>query len=457
MPPKLPLEGIRIVDICVIWAGPYGAWLLGSLGAEVIHIDNPFHFPDNARSWNAWTEPKQVFNPAGGGPIKIPGQRQWNESLYSQLIWNRKSCSINLNSPEGKEVFKRLIATADIFMENNGADAMEHLGLGHETLMEINERLICLNMPAWGSSGPYRNYLGIGAIHQSIAGEDWIRGYNDADHPSHNNWRYPMDTVGGIQAAAAAIMGLVYRHRTGKGLWVDYAQAQNIPNQLAEIYMDAAWNDRCQRTLGNRHPTAVQGCYLCRGPKPTLETAAQGGERWINITLNNDEEWEGLCRAMNDPEWTKDPQFATHESRYANHDEFDKYLSSWTKTHDNVEIFYMLQEQGVPAGPVLDARETFNDPQLNSRNFFVTTGNKDAGYYRFPGYPWKFSETKLRKTHDVFLFGEDTEYVCKEVIGMSEEEFEDLKAKEVVAKESYAWALPRPDYEGWAKEHGIEI
>ena len=454
---RLPLEGIRVVDMAVIWAGNYAAWLLGSLGAEVIHIENPFHYPDWSR-WQAWNDPRLVFQPLGGGHDRIPGTHPWNESpVYNRIFWNRKTCSINLNCAEGKDVMMRLIRESDVFVENNSASAVEHLGIGHEVLLGANPRLVCINMPAWGRSGPYKDYVGTGGVHQAIAGEEWTRGYPDRDHPSHNTGRFPMDTAGGVLAAATAIMGLNYRRRTGKGLWVDFAQMQTIPNQLAELYMDAAWNKRNPQTLGNRHPTAVQGCYLCRGPEPTLETAYLGGERWVNITIHNNEEWEGFCRALSNPEWTRNEKFADPSGRRTHQDELDQHIEAWTKQHDSFEVFHLLQQHGVPAGPVLDWRDTYMDPQLNFRGFFVVTGSEDVGLHRYPGFPWKFSETPLRVTSRVARLAEHTEHVCKDILGMSDGEYADLKGKEVVGRDTYPWAPPRPDYEGWAREHGIEL
>jgi crotonobetainyl-CoA:carnitine CoA-transferase CaiB-like acyl-CoA transferase len=139
--PELPLSGIRVVDRGVIWAGPTAAWLLGILGAEVIHIDNPCHPPDFSRGFVMWPTPDQLARPAGRSnyPEGKPGERPWNRtSFYTRALWNRLSCCIDIAKPEGKNVFKRLIEKTDIFLENNSATAMEHLGLDHKTLLSIN-------------------------------------------------------------------------------------------------------------------------------------------------------------------------------------------------------------------------------------------------------------------------------------------------------------------------------
>ncbi|MEE8397744.1 MAG: CoA transferase, partial [Desulfobacterales bacterium] len=365
----LPLAGVRVIDMGVIWAGPSTAWLLGALGAEVIHVDNPHHSPDNSRLFVMWPLESQLERPDFGMnyPEKKHGKRPWNRTAFhNRSLWNRLSCCIDLDREEGKAVFKKLIATADIFVENNSASAMEHLGFGHDVLLSLNPQLICINMPAWGRNGPYKDYVGTGAMHQAVGGEEWIRGYDDDDHPFSNTFRYHMDSASPPMAVFGAIMGLIQRTKTRKGQWMDFAQMQAMIHHFAEIYMDAGWNDREQKTLGNRHPTAVQGCYLCRGPEPDEETARMGGERWINITINNDEEWQRFCSVLGNPAWSKDPKFATQEKRRKHHDEFDRHVATFTILRDNFELFYTLQEYGVPAGPVEDHRDTHMDPQLNA-------------------------------------------------------------------------------------------
>ncbi len=449
VPPKLPLEGIRVVDRGVIWAGPTAAWAFGILGAEVIHIDNPHHPPDFSRGFIMWPTENQLERPAGRSnyPEGKLGERPWNRaSFYTRALWNRLSCCIDIAKPEGKDIFKQLIKKSDIFLENNSATAMENLGLDHKVLMEVNPGLICINMPAWGRSGPYKKYVGWGAMHQALGGEEWIRGYDDDEHPSHNTFRFHMDSAAVPMAVFGTIMGLIHREKTGKGQWVDFAQMEALIHHYGEIYMDAAWNGKEQKTHGNRHPTAVQGCYPCRGPESTLDTVIYGGERWINITICNDEEWKGLCKVMGNPDWSKDEKFASVESRRKHHDEFDAHIIKWTRTRDNFELFYVLQETGVPAGPVEDPRDSYMDPQLNARGFFQTITGPDIGTYRYPGFPWKFSETPLKVTHPPCMLGEDNDYVYKDVIGLTEGEISDLSSKGVIGDLKYDWAGPMPEH-----------
>jgi crotonobetainyl-CoA:carnitine CoA-transferase CaiB-like acyl-CoA transferase len=255
-----------------------------------------------------------------------------------------------------------------------------------------------------------------------------------------------MDSASPPMAVFGAIMGLIQRRKSGKGQWIDLAQIQAMAHHFAEIYMDAAWNGRDYRTIGNRHPTAVQGCYRCRGPESTEETAIIGGERWINITINTDEEWKALCQVMGQPAWTADEKFASQEGRRKHHDELDRHIETFTRNRDNFELFYVLQDHGVPAGPVEDHRDTHMDPQLNARNLFRTISSTDIGTYRYPAFPWHFSETPLKVTHPPCSLGEDNDYVYRKVIGLTDDEVSELEGKGIIGNLTYDWAGPMPEY-----------
>jgi crotonobetainyl-CoA:carnitine CoA-transferase CaiB-like acyl-CoA transferase len=428
---RLPLEGVRVIDLTVVFAGPFATWLLGSMGAEVIMVDSIHHWPDMRRFFMMWPTPAMK---EGRDPKRYPnmdyGERPWNRSaFFTRVGWNKKSCCINLGDPKGKEIFKRLVAVSDVLIENNSANAMDHLELGPDVLMKVNPRLICINMPSYGRTGPYKDYVGWGDNAEALTGHHWVRGYDDEAHPIHNTGVYHMDSTGGATAALAAIMGLRKRKQTGRGTAIDFAQIESFMPQLGEIYMDYAWNGRVQRTLGNRHPTAVQGCYRCRGE-----------DAWVNITIHNDEEWQGLCQAMNHPAWSKEEAFSSHEHRRKNHDALDKRIEEWTIGYDKFEAFMILQNHGVPAGPVYYEGDTYRDPHLNARGFFQTIDQADTGSYRYPGFLWKMSETPMEVRNPPCTMGEHNTYVFKEVIAMSEKEISTLTEEKVIGGDRYVWA-----------------
>jgi crotonobetainyl-CoA:carnitine CoA-transferase CaiB-like acyl-CoA transferase len=427
---KLPLDGIRVVDLTVVFAGPFASWLLACLGAEVIHVDSIHHRPDMGRSI-ALRPTKEMIEGKDGDryPNRDPGDRPWNRgAFFNRLGWNKRSCCINLKDPLGKDIFKRLIEASDVFIENNSASAMDHLGLGPGVLTEVNPRLICINMPSYGRTGPYSHYVGWGDNAESLTGHGWVRGYDDTGHPVHNTPMFHMDSTGGAMAAIGAILALRRRRRTGKGVAVDFAQIESMIPQLGEIYMDYTWNGKNQRTMGNRHPTSVQGCYRCRGE-----------DRWINITINNDEEWHDLRRAMGNPPWTGEARFSAQGKRHENHDAFDRFIEEWTVRYDNFELFQILQQHGVPAGPVYSEKDTYNDPHLNARGFFEIIQQEETGTYRYPGFLWKMSDTPLSVRYPPPRMGEDNDYVFRNVIKMSEEEISELTEKKIIGGDTYTW------------------
>lgn len=427
---RLPLEGVRIVDLTVVFSGPFATWLLGCLGAEVIRVESLHHQPDLGRVFTVWPTKEMLKGRDGARyPNEDCGERPWNRNAYFNRIgWNKLSCCINLKDKRGKEIFKRLIRVSDIFIENNSASTMDKLGLGPGTLMNVNPNLICINMPSYGRTGPYKDYVGWGENAEALTGHNWIRGYPNGDHPIDNTAVYHMDSTAGATAAMATIMALRQRKRTGKGVAIDFSQVESFLSQLGEIYMDYAWNGRVQRTQGNRHSSAVQGCYRCRGD-----------DAWINITIHNHKEWRGLSRAINNPAILEEERFSTHDKRHRNHDAIDLLIEEWTKCMDKFEAFHILQSEGVPAGPVLYESETYHDPHLNARQFYEIINQEDTGRYRYPGFLWKMSETPSKVSRPPCRLGEHNNYVFRDVIGMTQNEISELMNEKVIGGNRYYW------------------
>jgi len=292
---------------------------------------------------------------------------------------------------------------------------MEKLGITYKMLKEVKPNIIMARQPAWGLSGPYRDFRAFGNDVEAISGHTLLRGYSDED-PSSQSLFVPSDSAAGSQTAFAVISALHYRNQTGKGQLIESTLAENFFPWLGQAIMDYTMNQRIQGTLGNRDPFAIQGCYRC-----------QGEDRWVNITIFDDEEWEGFCRALGNPAWTKEERFTNALGRYRNHDELDEHIEEWTLQHDHFEVMYLLQGEGVPAAPIEDHRDAYNDPQLKERGFFEQITHVDVGTYLHPGMLWKMSQTPLSIRRPPCRLGEHNEYVYKEVIGVSEEEYVELE------------------------------
>jgi crotonobetainyl-CoA:carnitine CoA-transferase CaiB-like acyl-CoA transferase len=418
---ELPLEGIRVLDITVVYAGPFATMILADLGAEVIRVESTRHWQTNTRGVFARPPKEFVKRQApyfGGYPNRDPGKRPWNRHPWFNVhAHNKLSMTLDLKQPKGMQIFRRLVRVSDVVIENNAFGTMEKLGITYDMLKEVKPDIIMARQPAWGLTGPYREFRAFGMDIETISGHRLLRGYADTD-PSTQSFHVPSDSAAGSQTAFAIICALIYRKQTGKGQFIESALAENFFPWLGQAILDFSMNKRIQGTLGNRDPSAIQGCYRCKGE-----------DRWVNITIFNDEEWDGFCRALGHPDWTKKDDFSNALNRYRNHDELDKHIEKWTSQHDPFEIMHLLQHEGVPAAPVEDPRDNYNDPHLKARGFFEEVTHEDAGTYLHPGMLWKMSKSKLGVRMPPCRLGEHNEYIYKEVIGVSDEEYRELEAE----------------------------
>lgn len=324
---------------------------------------------------------------------------------------------MDLTQPKGKETFKKLIEVSDIFLESNAPHVVENLGLTYDVLKEVNPRLIMLSMPAFGSYGPYKYYRALGVHQEGFIGHTFMRGYPGSD-PSTTSTLFHADEAAGANAALAVVMAVYYRNQTGKGLFIDMAQAEATTPHLGEAIMDYTMNGRVQASSGNRLPGAAPcGCYRCRGV-----------DRWINITIYSDKEWSGLCRVMGNPEWAKDEKFADSLSRDKNQDELDKLIEEWTRKHNHYDLMYRLQREGVPAGPLIFEDDAYNrDHHLKERGFFEELTHAECGTHLYPGLGWRMSKMPNNLRLPPVRLGEHNEYVYKQILGVSDEEYAELE------------------------------
>ncbi len=412
---KLPLQGIRVLEFGVVWAGPYCAAFLAGLGAEVIKIESLKVFiPMTRGQIPRPTEENLRDLPPGVGatPGRVPGQRPWNRMpLFNAHASNKLGMTVDLLQTKGQKALRDLIAVSDVIVENNPTETMEKLGISYEMLRELNPSIIMLRMPAYANEGPYQNHRSFGFHIEGVVGHSLLRGYVDMD-PSAVTSVLMGDAASGTQGAFAVLSALHYRRRTGKGQLIELSQAENLIPFMGEAFMDYSMNGRSQSTMGNRHPSALQGCYPCRGD-----------DRWACITIENDDDWRGLCQAMGDPTWSQEKKFSDAVERYGRHDEIDEKISLWTKLLEPLQVMLLLQERGVAAGPVMDQRDAFADPHLDQRGAFEEVYQEDTGTHLYPGAPYKMSETPVKIRRGPVRLGEDNQYVYQELLGYTVEEY----------------------------------
>jgi crotonobetainyl-CoA:carnitine CoA-transferase CaiB-like acyl-CoA transferase len=419
--PALPLEGLRILDLGIALAVPYGTMLLADLGAQVIRVESTQVFPNQTRGILAHPskEAIQTMAPISGGyPNRDPGERPFNRFPWANCTGrNKLGMTVDLRKPSGLEIFSRLVRVSDAVLDNNAPDSLQRLGITYRWLSGIRPDIIFVQLSSFGQNGPYRDFRALGLQVDAFCGHDVLRRYRDRD-PSYNTWAVPSDYAGGVAAAAACVLALIHRKRTGQGQHVDISMVENFVNLIGHIVMDYTMNGRVQESHGNRDPDMVQGVYRCKGE-----------DRWVAITLANDEHWQGLVEAAGNPHWARDPRFATLTSRLHNQDSLDPLIEQFTLQYDHREVAQLLQARGVPAGPVLDDADAFEDSQLKARGFFVPVHHADAGNHLYPGMPWKLSRTPLGVRMPPVRLGEHNEYVYKELLGYSDEEYRELETE----------------------------
>ena len=402
---KPPLDGIRVADFCWAWAGPYGALQLAHLGAEVIRIESQTR-PCPSRLIPPWAD-----NEKGG----------FNRSGYfNQYNQGKRSLTLNLKKPEGLELAKKVVAKSDIVTENFAGGVMDKMGLGYEVLRAIRPDIIMISLSGYGATGPEKGYVSYGPPQVALSGMSSLTGYKD-DQPRQAGFSYG-DPNGGVHGTFAVMCALLHRAKTGNGQFIDLSQREACAMLLPEGLMEYAMNGTQPPRNGNRDPyMAPHGVFRCKG-----------ADRWASIVVGNEEEWQRFCKAIGQSTLATDVRFATLAARKENEDALEQIVTTWTNELSPDEVTQKLQHAGVAAYPTLDGNDLLANPHVAARGYFVELEHAEVGKRRHLGIPWKMSRTPCEIRRPAPLFGQDTDYVLEEVIGLSSDEIAALRTKEVL-------------------------
>ena len=417
----LPLEGYRVLDLGVVLAGPQAGLLLADLGAEVIRVESTQHFPPQTRGIFAHPTKESVMASipsAGGYPMREPGERPWNRfPWFNTTARNKLGMTVDLKQPRGLEIFKKLVGISDVLVTNQSPGTMDELGIPYTTLAAINPGLVFVEASSFGTSGPYSAYRALGLQMEAFAGHDLLRHYPDRD-VSSNTWAVTADASGALGMALAAQMALYARKRSGRGQYIDLSMVENFVGLIGHAVLDYSFSGRVPESIGNRDYAAIQGCYRCAGD-----------DRWLTVTIPDDAAWGRLCDVLGIDAAGADGCFASVGARYREHDEIDRIIGEWTGSRSREEAVAALRGAGLMAGPVMDDADAVADPHLNAREYFVEVDHVDAGRHRYPGFPYRFTNNPLEVRRPPVRLGEHNEYVYKELLGISDEEYRELEAE----------------------------
>ncbi|MCX6024157.1 MAG: CoA transferase [Chloroflexi bacterium] len=426
----LPLEGIRVLDVGDVWAGPYACTLLADWGAEVIKVESIQRFTTRGQLNPPPKRPERTNPALWGYPDEIPGPRPWNRApVFNNMNRNKQGITLDLRSEAGVALYKKLVQVSDVVIENYAYNVMVRLGVGYEALRQVNPELIMFSMPLFGNTGPNKHWKGWGSSAEPMAGHVSLRGYPDQDVKALQGIVHT-DAVSSFTTVFAALSALRHRQRTGKGQFIDFGQCEAFMPHLGEYFMDYAMNGRVAGRIGNRHPQwAPHGCYPALPDPNGPEGRA---DRWITIVCSSDEEWQALRGVMGNPAWSQDPKFADMPSRKRHEDELDQHLAAWTQGQDHYALFHQLQAAGVPAGPVLDHGEVYADPHVEARGFLQEVTHPEAGTHRYPSVAWKMSKSEGRIRNPANTLGEHNYKVLTELLGLCEADLAQLEAAQVI-------------------------
>ena len=422
-----PLTGVRVLDLTRVWAGPLAARLLGDLGADVIKIEA------------AWARGSGEV-PAAAGPAThlYPdddvGDRPWNREIsFGKLNRNKRGVTLELDRPRGRELFLRLVETADVVIENFTPRVMGKLGLDPAALQAVHPRLVCVSMPGFGSTGPYRDWLAFGPLIEAMSGQMARMGYADGG-PCRSGLAWP-DPVTALHAASATVAALLARGSAParRGPVVEVPMLESMICFVGDEILAAQARGAPSPRRGNRHAErAPQGVYPCAG-----------SDRWIAISVTSDDEWRALwAEASLDDAWPAactgaglDPATAGAglAERQRRHDEIDRALAAWTSRQEPDALMRRLQECGVIAATVADAERLVDDPQLAHDGFWVELEHREIGRRRYPGIALRFSETPATFRRAAPCLGQHNREVLGGELGLAPEEIDTLEREGVIA------------------------
>ena len=404
----LPLQGVRVIDLTMGWAGPTATRQLADLGADVVKVES-CQYPD----WFRGTDTRPPYH---------------EEMVYEKTHWfqmmnrNKRGITLDLTSKTGLGLLKRLIAGADVVIDNYAADVMPRLGLDVTSILAINPRAVVATMPAFGMSGAWSGVRAYGSTLEQASGLPSINGRHE-DPPTMLHVALG-DPLGGLNAAAALMLGLMHQKTTGEGQHIDISQVQCMLPLVAPCLIEQSATGTTAPRFGNRHPEHVpHGCFPCLGI-----------DQWITIAVRGDTEWQALCRVMRRTDLAADPALATADRRRGAQDRIEDAIQTWTSSVRPDIAMMALQTAGVPAGIARLPADLAADPHLMTVGHWQPVERAFIGPHLLPSVAYREEDSSkpyaVRNTAPTL--GQHNTEVLTELLGLSATEIADLAACGVI-------------------------
>ena len=383
-----PLSGITVLDLTQFLSGPFCTMIMADLGADILKIERP-------------------DRPRASGPY-LHGERIYDLSVNR----SKKSMTLNLKSDAGKDIFKKLLISSDVVIENFKPGTMERMGLGYEELKKIRPNLIYAAISGFGYTGPYKNRGALDMVIQGMSGLMSLTGEPNG-RPTRCGTS-ASDIFSGIYMFGAVASTLYEREKTGKGQFIDVAMLDSTFSCLENAVINTCIFNKNPERVGNSHPTSV--------PFQTFQTS--DGE--IIITCSRDSAFYSLCRAMGRPDMIQDERFAKAEARRLNKELLEDEITRFTSTRTLDECEETLNQFGVPNGRINTLTMICKDPQIAARDMIVKVEHPVAGTYQMAGSPLKFSSLTEAHYEPAPTLGQHTREILSERLNMTDTEIEAL-------------------------------
>lgn len=403
------LSGLRVLDLSRVLAGPWASQLLADLGADVVKVERP-GVGDDTRAWGPPWLSDADGNPTGESAYYLSANR------------NKRSVTIDMAQPDGQALIRQLASKADIVLENFKVGGLARYGLDYASLAAINPRLIYCSITGFGQTGPYAARAGYDFLMQGMGGLMSLTGRPDGS-PGEGPIKVGValtDVMTGLYSSVAVLAALAHRERSGQGQHIDLAlldvQIACLANQAANYLIGG----NVPRRMGNAHPSIV--------PYQDFPTA----DGYMIIAVGNDSQFSSLCAGLGRPEWASDARFVSNPQRVLHRDELVALLHTVTVTRTTAQWVAMLEERGVPCGPINRMDQVFADPHVQSRAMRMEMAHPVAGKVPLVANPIRMSETPVQYRNAPPTLGEHTETVLDEWLGLHAEQIAALRESNVV-------------------------
>ena len=392
------LSGLKVVGFVTAGVGPLLLKSLATHGATVVLVESAKR-PDITRTASPFKDNKPGIN------------RSYRFALRNS---DKYSMCLDLKHSRAKEATRRLVSWADVFVDNFRPGVMESWGLGYEEAKAIKPDIVMIGLSSEGHTGPHRKAAGYGGQLSGYAGFISLAGW--PDRPPVTVGAYP-DIIAPRFGLVALLAALDYRRRTGKGQYIDLSEYEAAIQFLIPAILDYTVNNRIQTRDGNKSLYAApHGVYRCKGD-----------DRWCAIAVFTDSEWEAFCKVIGSPARVQMAKFNTLAGRKEHEDELNELVEEWTVDHPAEEVMMMMQQAGIEAGVVRTSVDAIEKcPQLDHRHYWWTLEHPEIGKAMYGGSSYILSKTPYRLQQPAPCFGEHTEYICTQLLGMSDKEFVEL-------------------------------